>query len=84
MSCTCKDENGNYLDQCIGTCSSGKMIVKSYIDSIKEIENNLNQILSKIEIKFNNIINSLEFKINDSYKEGFQEGFKLGVETERN
>jgi hypothetical protein len=81
MTCECKDENGSFLDRCLGTCLPAKrlqQVMQSGEVRFEVMENKLNKIISLLE-------NKIDYSSGCSYDERFmyQKAFKDGFELAR-
>lgn len=86
MTCTCQDERGNLLKECLGACRDKSKFIEQVmavtegyrIDKFKDlIEQNFFDVKSQLD----RITITLSNLDNNGYREGFSDGFEKGFET---
>jgi hypothetical protein len=89
MACDCKDENGEYLGACLGTCHPivQNLSDERIIDLFNQMKILINEYNEKQYVRYIDNFHKLshrldavaEKSIDCRYKEGFADGFKLAL-----
>lgn len=79
MACTCSDDAGVLLDNCLGVCMSAKMQIMEQKRATK-IEDILEHNFGKLSSRVQSLAECLRFQSEDVYKQAFRDGFMLAKE----